>query len=234
MKFGIVGGLGPASTVVYYQEILAACGSAETGYPPLVIESVNMTAVCDGLANGAYAEVTAILVAALQNLQRAGATVAAVASNTPHILLDDLRAQSPLPILSIVDAVCAHSKACGYRRVLVLGTAFTMQDGLYARALPRYGIAAITPTAADIARIQQIIFPNLENGIIVPADRAALQQLAEAYIRQESADAVLLGCTELPLMLHAGDLSVPVIDSTAIHIQAIVQAIRQGAIAESR
>jgi len=104
---------------------------------------------------------------------------------------------------------------------LVLGTGFTMRSGMYEAALKRRGIRATVPGEADIDRLHTIIFPNLENGIVIPEDKEKMIGIAERYIAEEKTDAVILGCTEIPLMIQEHDLSVPIVNTTEIHIAAI-------------
>ena len=126
----------------------------------------------------------------------------------------------PLPVISIVDSVVAKIQK-EYQRVLVIGTVFTMASGLYNAPLSKAGVTAISPNEEDMKIIGDIIYPNLENGIIIPEDKQVLLSLCESYIKRENADSVLLGCTELALMIKSNDLSVPVLDSTQIHIDKI-------------
>lgn len=220
-KFGIVGGIGPASTVDYYSGLVARYTSRSESYPKIAIESIDMNQMLKNFQKSDYDAVCDQIVGALYNLKNAGAECAAIASNTPHILFDRIREKSPLPLISIVDATCDYMEAKGYRNVLVLGTGFTMRSGMYEAALQRRGIRATAPGEADIDRLHAIIFPNLENGLVIPEDKEKMIEITERYIAAEKIDAVILGCTEIPLMIKEGDLSVPSVNTTEIHIAAI-------------
>lgn len=223
MKFGIVGGIGPASTLDYYDGLTKMHFDATGRCAPLVIDSMDMYAMTDLFSKGDNEGVVSLLLSSVENLKSAGATVAAMASNTPHIVFDALVERSPLPLISIVDETCKYIAKSGYKRALILGTAFTMKSGLYSTALESYGISAITPSEEDIALIHSFIFPKLENGIVDPDDKAKMIAAAERYISEQRADCVVLGCTEIPLMIKEGDLTVPTVNTAAVHIDAIAE-----------
>lgn len=224
-KIGLVGGLGPASTVAYYLGLVEKC-QAQYGtdvYPEIVIDSVNMSRHTEVLQKNDYDTLCELLLKSLNNLKNAGAQFAAITANMEHIVWDMVQERFPLPVISILDAVVEEIKKCGYQRVLVFGTDFTMKSGMYEKALHRNGITAILPDADDIDTIGRLIYPNLENGIVIPEDRQAMIALAEKYIAEQKADAMLLGCTEISLAIKPGDVSVPTLDTTKIHIEAIVR-----------
>ncbi len=223
MKFGIVGGIGPASTLDYYDGLTKMYFDATGRCAPLVIDSMDMYAMTELFSKGDNEGVVSLLLSSVENLKNAGATAAAMASNTPHIVFDELVEHSPLPLISIVDETCKYIAKNGYKHALILGTAFTMKSGLYSTALESYGISAITPSEEDIALIHSFIFPKLENGIVDPEDKAKMIAAAERYISEQRADCVVLGCTEIPLMIKEGDLTVPTVNTAAVHIDAIAE-----------
>ena len=220
-KFGIVGGIGPASTLDYYSGLISRFRSRFEAYPEIAIESIDMTRMLGSFQKADYDAVCDQIVGALVNLKNAGAECAAIASNTPHILFDRILEKSPLPLISIVDSACDYIEARGYRNVLILGTGFTMRSGMYEAALKRRGIRAMAPVEADIDSLHAIIFPNLENGLVIPEDKEKMIGIAERYIAEGKIDAVILGCTEIPLMIKENDLSIPIVNATEIHIDAI-------------
>lgn len=222
-KIGLVGGIGPASTVEYYLGIITKCHKEQGTevYPEIVIDSVNMSLHDKAFEREEYEKLSEYLVCSLTNLKAAGAEIAAITANTEHIVWDMVCDKFPLPVISIVDSTINEIKRQGYKKPLIFGTTFTMQSGLYEKALAKQGIMSITPSADDMNSIGNLIYPNLENGIVVPEDRQKLIQLAEKYIREEKADAMILGCTELPLAIQVGDVSVPIINTTEVHIEEI-------------
>ncbi|MBR6770921.1 MAG: amino acid racemase [Lachnospiraceae bacterium] len=224
-KIGLVGGIGPASTVEYYRGIIEKCHKeqGENVYPEIVIDSVNMWQYDTALWEKAYERLGGYLISSLSNLKAAGAELAAITANTEHIIWDMVCDKFPLPVISIVDVTIGEIKRRGFNRVLVFGTTFTLRSGLYQNALIQNGITAIIPSDSDISIIGSLIYPKLENGIVIPDDRHKLISLAEKYIAQEKADAMILGCTELPLAIKPSDISVPILNTTKIHIKEIYQ-----------
>lgn len=221
MKFGIIGGIGPASTIDYYNGIINKYTANTNNYPELTIESINMNEMLSFFTNSDYDGVCKLLLSSLQNLKNANADYAAIASNTPHIIFDKLKTISPLPLISIIEETCKFTSSSGYKKVLILGTSFTMKSDMYENALRKYKTDTVIPSKNDIEFIHNIIFPNLENGIIIRKDKQKMISLAEQYISKYKINAVILGCTEIPLMIKENDLSVPVINTTQIHINAI-------------
>jgi aspartate racemase len=225
-KIGIVGGIGPASTLDYYKGVIDGCyaRSGSKQYPRIAIDSIDMMEMLGNVTDNDWGKLTGQLCAAIGNLASAGAEFAAIASNTPHIVFDAVQAASPLPLISIIEATCRFAASCGYGRVAVLGTLFTMRSGLYTEAFSKYGIKAFVPDAKTQEAVHAVIFPNLENGLVVESEKARLLEIAQALIDRTEADALVLGCTELPLAIRPGDLKTAILDTAQIHIDAIINA----------
>ena len=223
-KVGIIGGIGPASTLDYYSGIINGCRLkySDGNYPEVVINSVNMTEMLSYLSSEDWNALKGMLLKAIQSLSDAGAEFAVIASNTPHIIFDRVVMESPLPLVSIVDATCASVRQSGCKKVVIIGTRFTMSSGLYSNAFEQHGITAIVPSADAQAVIHGIIFPKLEDGIVVPEDKEKMLSIIIDLAKDHCADGVILGCTELPLMIKDADLALPVFNTTQIHIDAIV------------
>lgn len=228
-KIGLMGGLGPASTVDYYMDLVKLCHKeyGEEVYPKIVIDSVDLGIHTEYFNKQDYKTIGDFIYDSLVILKNAGAEVAAVTANTEHIAWDYVKDRLPLPTISIVDATIAEIKRKGYQRVLTFATAWTLQSGLYEKAISKAGITPIVPNKEDQIILGNLIYPNLENGIVIPEDKVKMISLAEKYIKEHDADALLLGCTEIPLMIKEGDVSVPVIDTTQIHIQAIFEMAKE-------
>ena len=228
-KIGLVGGIGPASTVEYYLGIIKKCRIEQRGnvYPEIVIDSVNMLQHDKALAENDYDKLAQYLLRSLSNLKAAGAELAAITANTEHIVWNMVHSKFPLPVISIVEATIREIKRKGFKNVLVFGTMFTLKSRLYENALNNQGITAIIPFGNDISTIDSLIYPNMENGIIIPADKQKLIKMAEKYISEKNADSILLGCTELPLAITYCDVSVPILNTTEIHINEIYRRATQ-------
>ena len=227
-KIGLVGGIGPASTVDYYLGLIERCRAefGENVYPEIVIDSVSLTTATDFLAQNDFDGNAQLMLKSLAGLKAAGAEIAAITANTEHIVWDRISDKFQLPVVSIVEATAAEILRKGYRKVLILGTIFTMKSGLYEKPLAERGITPILPTDEDKEKISNLFFPNLENGIVVPEDKVKMLEIVGRYVREKGADAVLLGCTELPLMIKEGDLDVPLLNTTQIHLNAIFDAAK--------
>lgn len=227
-KFGLVGGIGPASTLDYYKGITEGYRvrvGGDNNYPPMIIDSLNLAVMYNLAANKEWDEFTARLVDSINTLAVGGAEVAAMAANTAHIVFDEIASQSPLPIISIVEETCKAAQAKSCKSVVIFGTAFTMCSGLFDKAFAKYGIEAHVPTEEEQKIIHNIIFPNLQEGIVLPEEKAAMLQIASRMITEKKADALILGCTELPLIIKEGDLDTLLLDTTQIHIEAILDYI---------
>ena len=226
-RVGIIGGLGPVSTLDYYSGIINGFRTKanDGNYPEIVVNSVNMAQVLSYVTNKEWDSLEKLLLDAIRDLANAGAEFAAIASNTPHIVFDRVQQESVLPLISIVDATCAFVQQKGCKNVVVIGTRFTMSSGLYSNALEKYGITAIVPSEAEQLAIHDIIFPKLEDGIVVPEDKGKMLAIAGSLLVNNSADGLVLGCTELPLMIKDGDLDTLIFNTTQIHIESIVRSI---------
>lgn len=229
MKVGIVGGLGPASTIDYYRDIVEKYRkvNGDDNYPEIVIDSINMGEIVMGIETNNFDYVAHQILNSISNLEKAGASFAAIASNSPHIVWDLIKDKTIIPIISIIDATCDYIVRQNYNKVLIFATKFTMKNGLYSKALTKMNIEWILPNEEDIEILGNIIYPNLENGIVIEEDKQKMISIAEKYIKQHSADSILLGCTEIPLMIKSNDVSVPVINTTKIHIDKICEILMQ-------
>jgi aspartate racemase len=223
-KFGLVGGIGPASTLDYYKGITEGYEQRVGGgnYPPMIIDSINLAEMYAYAANKEWGPFSERLVASLESLADGGAEFAAMAANTAHIVFDEVRRRSPLPLISIIEETCKRAQTEGCKSVVIFGTAFTMCSGLYTDAFAKYGIAAFVPAADEQQVIHNIIFPHLQEGLVLPAEKEAILRIAERLIAAKNADALILGCTELPLIIKDNDLAALVLDTTQIHIDAIL------------
>ena len=229
-KAGIIGGIGPASTLDYYDGIIKGVRSLtqRDDYPEFIINSINMTEMIGYVTTGDRDKLAEMLIAAIDELAAAGAEFAAIASNTPHIVFDSVSECCKLPLISIVDETCRFAKAAGCRRIIVLGTLFTMQSGLYTKTFEKLGIEALVPEDRVQEEVYGIIYPNLENGVVLQSEKEKLLSISEQLLQVHQADALVLGCTELPLVIKPGELDTLLLNTAQIHIDAIVREILAG------
>ena len=222
---GIIGGLGPESTVDYYRLIIAAYREQKQdgSYPAIIINSIDLNKARDLVTANALADLTEYLVAEVQRLAKAGANFGLIAANTPHIVFDDIRRQAPIPLISIVEATCEAAKALGLKRVGLLGTRFTMQGRFFPDVFAREGMSLVVPTQDEQAYIHDKYMSELVNGIFLAETRQRLLEIVHRLKRRESVEGVILGGTELPLLLRDATLhDIPILDTTQIHVRSAV------------
>ena len=170
---------------------------------------------------GRWDEAAEILVDAAGRLERGGAECLVLCTNTMHKLAGELQAATHLPLIHIADATAERVKAKGVRKVGLLGTAFTMEEAFYKGRLERFGLEVLIPDAPDRALVHRVIYDELCQGRIVPASKAEYVRVMQNLVAQ-GVEGVILGCTEITLLVGQKDVSVPVFDTTRIHAEAAV------------
>ena len=222
---GIIGGLGPESTVDYYQRLIALYRE-RTGhghYPEFVVISVDLRKGLDFMDAGDLSGMTDFLLDAISKLARAGADFGIISANTPHIVFDEVASRSPIPLISIVEATCDAAKAQNLKRLALFGTRYTMQADFYPRVFAREAIALLVPGPHDQDYIHDKYFSELVPGKFLPETRAGLLAIVDRMKRTNDIDAVILAGTELPLILRDVDRNgIPFLDTTKIHCEAAV------------
>ncbi len=218
---GILGGMSPESTIEYYQYITRTYTEqfGDYSYPEIIINSVSFQPYVDLPAQGRWDLVTQGLVSAARNLERAGVDFIVIATNTMHLVLDDIQAQIDTPILSLLDAVADSIEEAGQKTVGLLGTRFTMEKQFYQKALAKRGIEVLTPNADDRAFINAVIYDELVAGEIRDQSRRGYLRIIDK-LAQSGAEGIILGCTEIPLLVKSTDTDLPLFDTTTIHAQA--------------
>lgn len=225
----MIGGLGPESTIDYYRRILEAWEREEPGTAPsIIIDSLDVRRALRLVETDRPALVEYLL-ASLRRLAGAGVDFAAMTANTPHIVFDELVARSPVPLLSIVEVCAEEARARGLRRLALLGTRFTMEAPFYPEVCARYGVAVVAPEEADRAWVHAMYVEELLRGQFLDDRRRQVLALVGRLRDDEGVDGVILGGTELPLLLPAPVLAdIPALDTTALHVAAIVERLRSG------
>ncbi len=218
---GLIGGMSWESTATYYQllnrmtrERLGGSHSA-----PLVLWSVDFEPIIHMQAEGRWDEAAAILIDAARRLEQAGAEALMICANTMHRMADEIQAAVGIPMIHIADATADAIKATAVQRPLLLGTRYTMEESFYRDRLKSLGVEVVIPGEVDRQRLERMIYEELVRGIVNPQSKAALLQIIGAE-RAGGADGVILGCTELDLLVGEGDIRVPTFNSTEIHARA--------------
>jgi aspartate racemase len=222
---GMLGGVGPESTVEYYRTIIALYRerAGDGSYPQFIINSIDLKKEIELVERNELRALTDFMLVEVEKLAQAGADFGLIASNTPHIVYDDLQSRSPLPLLSIVETACQAAKARALKRIALFGTRFTMQGQFYPKVFSREGIELVIPDREDKDYIHDKYMNELVVGKFLPETRAGLLGIIDKLKAEKRIDAVILAGTELPLILrdpiHHG---IPILDTMRIHVQAAV------------
>jgi aspartate racemase len=223
---GIIGGTGPETTVEYYRRLISAYRerSPEGHAPSLLINSIDSKKLVDLVTANELTQMADYLVEEVARLARAGAGLALIAANTPHLVFDEVQSRSPIPMLSIVTATRDAAAAAGYRRLALFGTRFTMQAAFFPQIFMARQIAIIMPNEAEQSYIHDKYMSELFAGVILPQTRERLLEIVQAMKERDGVEGLILGGTELSLILReATAAGLPVLDTTQIHVDAAVE-----------
>ena len=189
------------------------------GYPAVLINSIDLDRVIGMVSSQAFDALSAYLSEEIQRLSRAGAQLALLASNTPHVVFDSLRERAPIPLISIVEATCSAVRTLGLKRPGLIGTRFTMQGSFYPQVFSRHGISLLKPSEADQAFIHDKYMGELAKGVFPTQTRDRMLEIAARMRKELGMDGLILGGTELPLLLRADSLDgIPLLDTAKIHV----------------
>lgn len=222
---GLIGGLSWESSAEYYRQInrqvrerLGGLHAANT-----LMHSLDFAPVAELQAEGNWAALDRGMVDAAEILANGGAEILLICSNTMHRCAGAIEAASSIPLIHIADPTTAAIKAAGLRRVGLLGTAFTMEQDFYRGRMAKAGLDVIVPDDAGRAIVHRIIYDELVQGIVRDASREQYRAVIAALVAR-GAEAIILGCTEIMLLIGAEDSPVPLFDTLALHVDAAVEA----------
>jgi aspartate racemase len=224
----MIGGLGPESTIDYYRSIIARYRARrpDEGYPHLVINSLDVAKGISMLDAGRLDDLANYLVAGVELLVRAGAELAFIAANTPHLVFDEVQRRSAIPLVSIVRATSDRAKVLGLKKVGLFGTGFTMRASFYPKELQQAGIALVLPEESEREFIHRKYIGELLNNQFLSETRMQILRIAHRMKAEDGIEALILAGTELPLLLReSGDTGIDFLDTTVIHVEAIVDAL---------
>ena len=224
---GMIGGLGPESTIDYYRSIIARYRERkpEGGSPRILINSLDVDKGITMLDAGRLDALADYLASGLEPLVRAGVDFAFIAANTPHLVFDELQRRSPIPLVSIVHATADRAIALGLKKVGLFGTGFTMRASFYPGEFQRAGIALVIPTEAEREQIHRIYIGELLKNQFLTDSREATLGIAHRMKAEDGAEAIVLAGTELPLLLRGSDAGIDWLDTTVIHVEAVVDEL---------
>ena len=224
---GLVGGMTPESTKVYYELLIRGARQPEGDplrNPEILIYSLDLAELVQIQRGGERREVVEYLAGILERLRLAGAEVGALTANTPHVYLDEIRAETSLPLVSIVTAARDAAADRGLEHALLLGTRTTIEAEMYPGEFADAGIRVVLPGDEDREFLDHTIYDDLALGHVSPEVRQRYHDICARHIESDGIDSVILGCTELPLVISSDDLSIQVLDTTRIHVGAILAA----------
>ncbi|MGE8215956.1 Aspartate racemase [compost metagenome] len=219
---GLIGGMSWESSAHYYRMINEQVRDALGGMHSarLLLWSFDFADIEAMQRAGDWGAATRAMVEAAQKLEGGGATALVICTNTMHLMAEQVQAAVAVPLLHIADPVGEAITALGATRVGLLGTAFTMEQDFYrGRLAQRHGLEVLVPEADDRAQVHRIIYEELVQGQVLEASRAVYQGVMQRLV-DRGAQAIILGCTEIMLLVGDGDATVPLFDTAALHAQA--------------
>jgi aspartate racemase len=226
---GIIGGMSPESTVAYYEYITRTYTEryGDYGYPEILIYSVSFQPYVDWPRADRWDLVAAGLSQAARKLEAIGAGLIIIATNTMHLVFDEVQASVGVPMISLLDAVGQAIHARGLSTVGLLGTEFTMEKPFYQGALTAQGITVLVPGTEDRRYVNAVIYDELVAGQIRDESRLGYAEVINR-LAEGGAEGIILGCTEIPLLVSEADAGLPLFDTTTIHAEAALRFAVEG------
>lgn len=224
-KVGLIGGTGPESTLVYYKELNTRLNKLYDGkaFPEIAVESLDLFKAINFVAEEKYDELSSYISERIKNLENGGAEVIALTAATMHVVYDKLKSSVQCPFISIPEAAAEYALNKGYKKVGLLGTIFTMEKDYLSKAFTSRGIEVFTPDNDSKQIVNNRIANELEYGIVKPETQNELISVIQSMKQEYGIEAVILGCTELPLALNKDNCPVDCLDIMEIHIQKLVE-----------
>jgi aspartate racemase len=222
---GLIGGMSWHSTAEYYRVINELVAERRGGHASarITLQSLDFSAVRDCQVRGDWAGAGRLLAEAGQRCEQSGADVVLICTNLMHRVADDVQAAIDVPLLRITDAIADRARDSGWTRLGVLGTRWVMEEDFYVGRLARAGLTIDVPTPAERVEVDRIVFDELTLGVVEASSRATYAGIIDR-LRDAGAEAVVLGCTEIELLIRAEDSPIPLLDSMRVHAEAAVAA----------
>lgn len=224
-KIGIVGGLSPESTVSYYLYITRTYAErfGSCAYPEIIIYSVNLDNYHKWRSIDRWDLIVDDLVAAFKKLAGAGADFGLIATNTMHKVYDQVASAVDMPLINIIDETARHCRHSNLNTLGLLGTRYTMSDGFYQERLAHFDLKAVVPNQEQQEIVHRIIVEELVRGRILEASRKEYVSIIDGLISR-GARGIILGCTEIPLLVEQADVGIRLLDTAVIHAEAALIA----------
>lgn len=226
-KIGLVGGTGPESTLMYYKELNSRIDSltGEKSMPDIAIESVNFRRAWNYVCNKEYDALAEYLAEKVRCLEAAGCEVISLTAVTMHIVFDEIVKKSgiKLPLVSIPKAVADEAVARGIKKIGLLGTIFTMEQDYMKKDLQEAGVQVFVPEKSERELVAKRIYEELEKGIVKESTLIEFVEIINKMKERDGIEGIILGCTELPLLLNSENCPIPCFDSVDIHIKKLIE-----------
>lgn len=225
---GIIGGVGPESTIDYYKTLISIYRQRvnDGSYPPLLINSINLQKMVDLITAKKFEEVADYLLTEINKLKLAGADFGLISANTPHIVFDDIKDKSTIPLISIIESACDEVKSLDVSKAGLLGTKFTMSSKIYDKVFEKNGIEIITPDSQDRELIHYKYMNELIKGNFTAETKKYFLNVVDHLINEHNIECLILGGTELPLLLRDKFYrGIRLIDTTLVHVEAAIAKI---------
>lgn len=224
---GLIGGMSWESTAVYYrllnEGVRARAGGLHSA--DVLLHSVDFAGIAEMQAQGDWAAAGAALAESARRLERAGASCLVLCTNTMHKVADRITGATKLPFLHLADVTARAIRATPSRQPLLLATRFTMEQNFYRDRLKAFGVEPLVPQPQERDEVHRIIYEELCRGRVEATSRERYRAIVERAVREEGADGVILGCTEITLLVSQADFPVPVFDTTALHVAAALDFV---------
>lgn len=227
-RAGIIGGLGPESTIDYYQSFIKKYQekvNSKQKLPELFINSINMYNIFKYISDENLDGLVDYVGNAAQKLESIGADFIVISANTPHIVFDQVREKVNVPMISIVEATYDKVNELGLKRVGLLGTIFTMENDFFKKPFTGSQQEIFVPSEEEQQFLHQKIVDELENGIVNPGTKKDFLKIIKDMAQKHQLDGLILGCTELPMIIQEGDTELALLNTTQIHVDKMIEQL---------
>lgn len=220
----MIGGFGPEATLDYYRLMVNQYRQlqGEESLPEIIIYSMNMYTLFDMVGRQQWGTLTNWLLDGIHTLYRAGADFGILSANTPHIVFDRLKELSPIPLISIVEETCKKAEELRLQKVGLIGTGFTMESNFFQKVFAKNNISIVVPSEQEQQYIQHKLLTEIELGQFQERTRTGLLTIIKRMIDEDMIQGLILGCTELPLILTHDEFGIPFLNTTKIHVDSVI------------